>query len=279
MSSTQPGRDELSATLADLRADTGMSLAAAARAAGMSAATVHRYETGRYVPTPAAVERLARALSAPAPVRRHLAALAADLRARTTPRQVLLREGAAGQARFGAIEAASGHVQTFHPAMVPGLLQTRAYAAAVIAGAGLDEAAAREWVAARLARQAILGDGTRKVTQVVTEGALRWQLGGPAVMAEQVEHLARVARLGPPVRVGIIPWHRPVEVVVMHGFDLYDARAVIVGTETGTAYLTRPADVAAFSALFAVVVGVAVFGEAAVGELQRIAAEFRALTH
>ena len=78
----------------------------------------------------------------------------------------------------------------------------------------------------------------------MTEGALRWQASGPSVMAEQLDHIAEISNR-PHVRVGIIPVddHRP-DVFPLHGFSVYDYRAVLVGTRVATAFLTEPGDVA-----------------------------------
>lgn len=80
-------------------------------------------------------------------------------------------------------------------------------------------------VSARLARQQVL-DTNRTFELVMTEGALRWHVGGPLIMVKQVEHLSRVSER-PNVHVGIIPWTRPVIPPALHGFHLYDQRAVI----------------------------------------------------
>jgi hypothetical protein len=68
---------------------------------------------------------------------------------------------------------------------------------------------------------------------VLSEGSLRWQMGGAALMADQLDHIVEASRL-PTVRVGVIPWTTPVRAAPMHGFDLHDRRAAIVGIETAT---------------------------------------------
>lgn len=60
-----------------------------------------------------------------------------------------------------------------------------------------------------------------------------------------------------------------------HGFDLYDERAVIVGTLTGTGYLTTPADVADYVKLFGQLAELAVFGDEARAAVGRIAEDYR----
>ena len=268
-------QDELSRTLRRLRAEAGLTLATVAERAGMSIATVSRLENGRYVPTADQVDTLTRAVSAPASTRRRLVKIAENLRERTTSRQVLLRAGGAtAQRKFGAIEASAGHVKSFSPAMVIGLMQTAEYARAVFS-AGLPREQVEDAVQARLGRQRLLTDPEGPVlTQIVTEGALRWHVGSPALMSAQCERIARLAIGGDRVRVGIIPWWRPAHVFPMHGFDLYDERAAIVGTKTGTAYVTNRADVAEYARMFDQLVELAEFGEQAASAAGRIAAEY-----
>jgi hypothetical protein len=69
-------------------------------------------------------------------------------------------------------------------------------------------------VAARLGRQQIL-DTDRQFHFVLTEGALRWHVGSPQIMAAQAEHLGELVKL-PNVRLGIIPWTRPTNRPVLH---------------------------------------------------------------
>lgn len=53
----------------------------------------------------------------------------------------------------------------------------------------------------------------------------------------------------------------------LHGWDLYDQRAVIYGTADATAVLTEPRDVARYVTLTAAVEEIAVWGDAARGAL------------
>lgn len=268
-------QDELSRTLSQLRKDADLTLAQVADRTGMSVATVSRLLAGKYVPTGEQVDALAAAVGARGAERRRMAQLAEDLRERTTTRQVLIRAGAATQRRFGSIEAAAGHVQTFSPAMVVGLMQTADYARVVFESV-LPDSQVDDAVRARLERQEKLAAAKGPAyTQVMSEGALLWQVGSPELMVAQCEHIADAAMLGGRVQVGIIPWQHRARVFPMHSFDLYDERAVIVGTITGTAYLTSPGDVDEYVAMFQALVELAVFGEEARDVLLERAAHYR----
>jgi transcriptional regulator with XRE-family HTH domain len=103
-------------------------------------------------------------------------------------------------------EAQARRLRSFELVVVPGLLQTEAYARAVLStrvGATLDEI--DEAVAARLARQQILDrDQPPELWAILDEGILRRPVGAPDVMRGQLTHLAGMARL-PHVVVQVIP--------------------------------------------------------------------------
>ncbi|MFD5627060.1 helix-turn-helix domain-containing protein [Streptomyces sp. NPDC127072] len=98
----------------------------------------------------------------------------------------------------------------YEVALIPGLLQTEAYARFLIAGRrpSLDEETTEERIAARLERQAIL---TRKppvgFSFVVYEAVLRSPLGGSAIHKEQLHRLLERAEL-PNVELQVLPYDR-----------------------------------------------------------------------
>lgn len=270
------GRDELSRTLRQLRIDAGLSGIEAAQRAGLSQPTISRWERGLFVPSPEDVATLAHVYDASVAMRRQLVQMTEDLRAEFTSARVVMHRGAgAAQRRIGRIEATSERVATFHPTMVPGLLQTEAYARTVFSQ-GITGAALDEMVTARLDRQRLLTEPGRHFDQVLPEGALRWHADGPSVMVNQIDHIADVAKL-PGVRIGVIPWTTPVRVFPLHGFDIYDRRAAIVGTWTATALLTDQRDVTRYLHLFQELQNLAAFGAAATEILARIADDYREL--
>ncbi len=179
------------------------------------------------------------------------------------------------QERIGRIEQSSALLRSFQPAMLIGLVQTVDYARAVMSGAELDDETLEQIVQTRVSRQAILATDRRFVI-LHSEGALRWHVGSPVVMAAQLDHLADLtARTN--VELGIIPWHRPLNMHARHAFHLYDTRIVIVGTESGTAFIADPVEVSAYDHRFGELARAAVFGGEARTVLARVADEYRAL--
>ncbi|RST15180.1 XRE family transcriptional regulator [Streptomyces sp. WAC05374] len=95
------------------------------------------------------------------------------------------------------LEALATKICEFEPTVVPGLLQTADYARAVTVAANpfVSEAYVDEKVTARLARGRILSDATRPEYWVTLhENVLRVPVGGPAVMAAQLECVAALSR-------------------------------------------------------------------------------------
>jgi hypothetical protein len=106
------------------------------------------------------------------------------------------------------LEAAAAMIRTYEVQFVPGLLQTRNYARAVVLlghrGASGEEIERR--VSLRMARQQLLGrDNPPQLWAVVDEAALRRPIGGREVMRAQIEALIAATKL-PNVRLQVIPF-------------------------------------------------------------------------
>jgi hypothetical protein len=243
----------------------------------MSQSKISKMELGFLLPSVDDVERLCGVYGIEPKERDELVAITRGLRAQQSTKVILARGAAEYQRRVEALEKSSTLIRSFQPTMVIGLLQTAAYARLVFAvddSVALSDAEVDESVAVRADRQTVLGDGAKQFALIMTEGALRWQAGSAALMAEQVEAIATAAHSG---RVGIIPWTTPMRVFPRHGFHIYDTDAVIVGTENATATMTGEADVATYVELFATLQESALFGADAVTHLERIAADYRHL--
>ncbi|HEY0699019.1 MAG TPA: DUF5753 domain-containing protein, partial [Micromonospora sp.] len=87
-----------------------------------------------------------------------------------------------------------------------GLLQTEAYARAVLSSSGLAQPnEVEQQVTARLARQQILfGERPPMFMPVIDEIALRRPVGGVTVMREQLAHLCKLSEM-PRIRLQVVP--------------------------------------------------------------------------
>ncbi|WP_181771667.1 helix-turn-helix domain-containing protein [Amycolatopsis pittospori] len=268
-------QDHLSTELRRLRKAAGLSGTEAARLTGLSQSKVSRVETGAFMPTEDQVVTLCRAYRAPASVRRTLVAITRDLREEAASARVVLQRGAwRMQQRIGKIETASARIRSFQPTIVFGLLQTRDYITALFRDS-LPDGERDQTIEARLERQKIL-ESDREFHFVLTEGALRWNMGGATTMLAQLGHLIDLSCRGK-VRLGVIPWTAPVSVAVLHGFDIYDSRAVLLGTQTATALVTDEREVADYEKNFAEVEHYATYDAVACAHLARIADDYRRL--
>ncbi|MFI0711754.1 helix-turn-helix domain-containing protein [Streptomyces inhibens] len=94
-------------------------------------------------------------------------------------------------------EAMATTIKEYAPLLIPGLLQTRGYARAMFRAGQptATEDAIDKLVAARLDRARLLADPTTPLFwAVLDEAVLRRQVGGSAVIAEALRHIASLGR-------------------------------------------------------------------------------------
>ncbi|MEV7615062.1 helix-turn-helix transcriptional regulator [Streptomyces sp. NPDC089799] len=159
---------------------------------------------------------------------------------------------------FISLEAGARSARTVELSVVPGLLQTPAYARAVTRAAlgGLPEPKVDALVDVRLARQSVLrADPPLELDAVLDEAVLRRQIGGPEVMAEQLWHLVDVAAL-PHVRLQVLPFSVGGHLGLTGPFVIFsfpniaDLDVVVLDHLTSSLYLERKEDLEAYGAAF-----------------------------
>jgi transcriptional regulator with XRE-family HTH domain len=111
-------------------------------------------------------------------------------------------------------------LRIWQPLIIPGLLQTPEYARALFLAAGADDAKADGLVALRVERQSILdrAEPPHMIT-VLDESVMRRLVGSPAVMFEQLGHLADAAGR-PDVSVEVVPASTGANAGLSGGFQL-----------------------------------------------------------
>lgn len=113
---------------------------------------------------------------------------------------------------FPPYEAAARTIKTFQHTLVPGLFQTEEYALAMMEGyPDTTEQMVKDRVEGRMARQLILDredPPPPRLWAVLDQQVLNRNIGGPAVMYRQMEHLADLAGR-PRVTIQVIPADRP----------------------------------------------------------------------
>jgi transcriptional regulator with XRE-family HTH domain len=111
-------------------------------------------------------------------------------------------------------------LRVWQPLIIPGLLQVPEYARALFVAAGADEAAAEGLVALRLERQSILDRAEPPhLIAVLDESPLHRLVGSPAIMYEQLTHLAEIAG-HPDISVEVVPSSTGANAGLSGGFQL-----------------------------------------------------------
>ncbi|MBT2416186.1 helix-turn-helix domain-containing protein [Streptomyces sp. ISL-12] len=158
-------------------------------------------------------------------------------------------------AAYLSLEQAALQIRAYESAFVHGLLQTEAYARALL-GAGNPHApaeATERRVALRMRRQDLLTrQAPPRVWVVMDETVLRWPVGGADVMRAQIGHLIEVNRL-PHVTVQIMPFAGGPHPAMRAGaFQLFRFRArelpdvVYLDGLVGAVYLDKGDDVVVY---------------------------------
>lgn len=158
------------------------------------------------------------------------------------------------QAGYRASEAAANRVGVYQPSLIPGLVQTPAYARELLAlpggpmasGASQDEVEAL--VAERRARQELLYEPGRRVELVINEAALHNRPGSRDTMRGQLEQLATLAGLAT-IELGVIPFTVPMPIMPICGFSL-DDDLVYIESLSGEQRLYEPEEVAVYTQAF-----------------------------
>lgn len=158
-------------------------------------------------------------------------------------------------AAYLSLEQAALQIRAYESQFVHGLLQTQAYARALLTAANPHapaEATARR-VALRMRRQELLTRRTPpRVWVVMDETVLRWPVGGADVMRDQIDHLIEVQRL-PHVTLQIMPFaNGPHPAMRAGAFQLFRFRArelpdvVYLDGLVGAVYLDKGDDVVVY---------------------------------
>ncbi|MEV4033471.1 helix-turn-helix domain-containing protein [Streptomyces umbrinus] len=253
-------RRKLGAELRTLRARAGLKSGEAARLVGWHQSKVSRIETGRSGVKPTDVELLLDAYEVrDAELRELLVVLAgSDDKGRHHWWHAYRGLLPSTYSDFISLESQASVMRTLENSVVPGLLQTPEYAREVTLAAvdGAPDDKVDALVEVRLARQHVLrSNPPLRLSAVLDEAALRRTVGGPAVMARQLEHLAEAAQL-PHVRIQVLPFGVGAHVGVTGPFVIFsfpsrsDLDVVVLDHLTSSLYLERKEDLQAYSEAF-----------------------------
>ncbi|CAM5643468.1 MULTISPECIES: helix-turn-helix domain-containing protein [Streptomyces] len=157
------------------------------------------------------------------------------------------------------LETDAASLRVYDPQVVPGLLQTRSYAEALIQGA-LPEATPADIekrVQVRLRRQERIAaeENPLRLWAVLDEAAVRREVGSKQVMIEQLEYLLEMSQL-PHVTVQLIPFqmgaHPGVsgQYAILEFPDAADSSVVYIEGVTSDLYLEKAQDVQKYAVMY-----------------------------
>jgi transcriptional regulator with XRE-family HTH domain len=218
---------------------------------GCSISKIQKIEAGEVGMKQVELEALLDLYGAPADLRAQLL----ELRALGNQRGWWSRYGAVPSAfgTFLGLESAATKIRAFESTVMYGLLQTPAYARA-LSGAlnpNLSDPGVDRQVNIRLERQErVLTEDPPEIWVVLDEAALHRSIGGPRVMAEQLNHLLKLPRN---VSLQVVPFKSGGYPGTLGALTLFEfaenlhTPVVYVETQGGNIYLEREDDIARVS--------------------------------
>lgn len=230
----------------------------AAEACGWSTDKQRFLETGRTLPSDDDIDVLDRALDLPESEASTWRGLVSAAKQRSWWDEYSELVMGPDSRRYIGLEWGASSIRTYEALVVHGVMQTEAYAEAVIRGSGAAsrpaELVARLLEVRRRRWSLLTSANPPEVSAVVDEAALHRAMGPPQVMKDQLRHLADLADL-PHVAVRVIPFAAgphaglsgPFSLV---GFERADATIVYVEGAGQVTFLEGERDVLRYSQTF-----------------------------
>lgn len=245
-------RNELGARLRDLRRAAGLTGQRLADLLSWVPSKVSKIEHGRQSPTADDIRVWCRAVGDEAAIEGLLADLS-TIETRYQEWQRIMR-GGLGQVQSAVTrrEQETRIFRGYQSLIVPGLFQTPEYARGLLEqsgrvwtqGEGVEEA-----VTARMCRQEILYDPSKKFRIVLTEAVLLYAICTPEAMLAQLDRLMSLSMLSN-VRLGIIPFERRTALAPEHSFWVYDDDLVLVETVSAQLNLQQQQEIELHTKVF-----------------------------
>ncbi len=269
---------ELAESLFRVRKDAGLTQVELGARTGLDQARISHVEKGRRLFSRDQVEAIARACGCDDDETGRLTAMATAVNREYGDARIIIQRGAiSNQEKIRKLERDTSRIREFQPTQVAGVCQTEAYIRAVFSQTPgkYSPETLDGLVRQRVARGREVAASPSPTWQIVhTEGAFGWALGGPMVMAEQMDRLVEMSRL-PHIRMGVVPFGRPVDFTAHHGWTIFDSTAALVGTVTGPSTARDPADVEEYAEKFRRLLTAAVFDDEAREHLARISRRYQ----
>jgi hypothetical protein len=220
----------------------------AAAALSWYRAKVSKVETGTVRVTAAELSDLLTLYHADEATTERVQRLGEEARRKTTPARV-----PDWAKQYVSLEASATEIKLFFGDFIPGMLQTRDYAWALLsASVVVPPADVEQMATSREYRAERLRSGAPLLWVVLGEEALRRAVGGPQVQRGQLLRLRELAEL-PNVTVQIMPLSGGAHTALGMSFvllDLGQSRTVYIEGLTSADYLVRPQHTQAYNLAF-----------------------------
>lgn len=215
----------LAAALERYRESAGLSRAQVAGELGWSVVKPYRIETARVTISPGDTSELAVLYGIGHAETEELTELARQAK-RPGWWKGVAQDLPAGFSVHLELESTARAIRSFADQFVPGLVQTRDYARAVLSARSVSSTPEQieRQVEVRMRRQRILdrsGSPPPQMWVILDEAVIRRVVGGRVVMAEQLERL-REAAAGPGFTIQILPFSAGAHMAAYGSFALFD---------------------------------------------------------
>lgn len=230
-----------------------------------SQSKISKIETRRMTPSLEDVNTIVETLAPHGTVAESITELAHSLHSELASWEQLQRRGTAPvQAEIYALEETARKVGVAQISLIPGLLQTAAYAREVFTRLSTNRGDLGEAVAARLERQQLLDREGAIFEFLIAEWVLRIPMLQPPLMDRQLERIASVSRRSN-VRLGILPLGVDPGVVLFSPFEILDDTTVIIESHSHQQILRQASFVSKYRDDFEAMREASVFGDEARG--------------
>ncbi|HEV3170820.1 MAG TPA: helix-turn-helix transcriptional regulator [Actinocrinis sp.] len=273
--SVQAAREALGNRLRDIRKDARLTGRQLADLCGWHFTKVSKLEHGTTAPSEGDLELWCLHCRAQAQLP-DLVATARGIEKMYVELKRLMRAGTARyQREFLENEAVARRHRVFTMFMVPGVLQTKAYATVRLTEFSemtQTPANVEQTVEVRMQRGQLIRSGDRMFHFVVCEAALRTAMAPPEVMREQLEYLLEASRLTR-VHLGIVP-AKARQYMPLCEFWIMDDDLAETETYSAAIRMSQPSEIAVYARVFDHYSRVAVYGDDARALIRSALSEF-----
>ncbi|MGH3157922.1 MAG: helix-turn-helix domain-containing protein, partial [Streptosporangiaceae bacterium] len=265
-SSAQRARRELADRLREIRLDAGLTARDLSAAAGWHKSKTSRIENARQALTDDDIRAWCRVCGASGLASDLIAASRASESMYTDWRRVHRAGMRRPQQAATPLFERTRLMRVYCSTVVPGLFQTPQYASALMSAITAFRRTPDDVthaVAARMHRNRILHQPGHRFPVIIEESVLRYRIGTPAVMAEQLGHLLEAMSL-PSVSLGIIPFTAgPRPMWTLETFTVFDEERAFVELLAAQVTVTVPGEVQIYLNAFTELTALAVSGDQA----------------